>query len=137
MGGLSSEYENLALDALLGDDAAPNMPATVYLALFSVVCDDDTFGTELSGGAYARVAITNNSTNFPAASAGSKSNGVAIEFPEATADWDEALGWALLDDPTGTAATNIIFHNEFDSGKVILNGNTATFPIDTLVFGAD
>lgn len=137
MGGLSETYENIALDALLGSGKAAAMPATVYLALFSVICTDSSFGTELSGDAYARVAITNNDTNFPAAASGSKSNGVAIEFPEATADWDEALGWALLDHITDSAASNIIFHNEFDSGKTILNGNTATFPIGTLVFGAD
>lgn len=44
-------------------------PATIYAGLIITVVDgDDTAIVEFSGGTYARVAITNNNTNFPAAS---------------------------------------------------------------------
>ena len=39
-------------------------------ALFSVAPTDSTAGTELTGGGYARGAVTNNTTNFPAVTAG-------------------------------------------------------------------
>ncbi|MDP9488130.1 MAG: hypothetical protein M3Q49_20465, partial [Actinomycetota bacterium] len=59
---------------------------TVYVALYTTAPDDaGAGGTEVSGGAYARVAVTNNATNWPAAVGGAKSNGVAITFPQATA----------------------------------------------------
>lgn len=61
-------------------------PATLFAALFTVVgADDGTGFTEVSGGAYARVAVTNNATNFP--SANPKQNANAITFPTATANW--------------------------------------------------
>lgn len=40
---------------------------------------------EITGGGYARVAVTNNSTNFPATAALAGANGVAIAFPTVTA----------------------------------------------------
>ena len=56
---------------------------TLYAALFTTVpADDGTGGTEATGGNYARVAVTNNTTNFP--SANPKLNGTAIAFPTAT-----------------------------------------------------
>jgi len=43
-------------------------PATLYAALIITLPDgDDGSIVEFSGGTYARVAITNNATNFPAA----------------------------------------------------------------------
>jgi hypothetical protein len=53
-------------------------------------------GTELTGSGYARVAVTNNTTNWPAISANVKTNGTAITFPAASADWltaDEVGIW--------------------------------------------
>lgn len=74
---------NAELDALYGSGT----PATIYTGLFTASPSaDGTGGTEVStvGTAYARQALTNNATNFPAAAAGVKSNGVAIDFPAAT-----------------------------------------------------
>ena len=47
-------------------------------------------GIEPSTGAYARVAVTNNTTNFPTPTGGdpaSVSNGAAINFATTTASW--------------------------------------------------
>lgn len=76
MGTFSTPAKNDMLDAILGSSS----PATVYVAAYVA-------GTEVSGSAYARVAVTNNATNFPAAASGAKANGAAIEFPEATGSW--------------------------------------------------
>lgn len=138
MGGLGDYYENVALDCLLGGDRGPLLPATVYLALFSVACTDSVFGTELSGSGYARVAISNNTSKWPAASGGQKSNADAQEFPVATGtDWDPIVGWALMDHITDATIDNVIFHNEISPSKLVTVGDIATFPIGTIVLGAD
>ena len=69
--GLGTVYgENVALDALLGSSS----PATVYLCFYSAAPTKAGGGTEITN--LARKAITNNATNFPAASAGAKTTGV-------------------------------------------------------------
>src|SRR5262245_56639929 len=54
--------------------ASYTAPANITCALYTASPSDAGGGTEVSGGAYARVSQTNNATNWPAASAGSKSN---------------------------------------------------------------
>jgi len=63
-------------------------PATLYIG--GLKAGD----VEVSGGSYARVAVTNNGTNFPGASGRAKANANAIPFATATADWGfiEAIG---------------------------------------------
>lgn len=84
---------------------------------------------EVSGGSYARVGLTNNATNWPAASAGAKSNGIAINFGTATANWGTVTHFAILD-----AATlgNILYHGDLTVSKVINSGDSAQFPIGDL-----
>jgi hypothetical protein len=46
-----------------------------------------TTGTEVSGGSYARTAVT-----FGAPSDGVTTNSAAVEFPQATGSWG-SVGW--------------------------------------------
>lgn len=92
---LTDAEENRLLDLSLPVGA----PSTVYLALTSTAPTDASSGTELSGSAYARVAIT-----LPAASGGSKSNTAAINFATVTGtDWATILGYEVWDASTGGA----------------------------------
>lgn len=104
-----SDYlEAKVLDAVLGQTALPAI-STVYFALYSAAPSDSGGGTELVTGTspgYARVSKTNNTTNFPNASAGAKTVGVDITFPTNTsggAAWVAAVAWALLDGSGGGA----------------------------------
>lgn len=57
-------------------------------------------GAEVAGNAYGRIAVTANSTNFPAASSAEPSvlsNGTAINFASPTADWGLVPGWIKAD----------------------------------------
>lgn len=72
-------------------------PATVYIALFTSAPNDAGGGTEVAGGSYARAAVTNDATNFPAAVGGSKSNAVAVPFAQATAVWGTLTHGAIFD----------------------------------------
>lgn len=91
MGAVDSR-ERLIADSQFGGGATTWAPATWYLALSSTTPAADGSGfTEPVGSAYARVAITNNTTNFPAAttSAGltTKSNGATWTFTNPTGTW--------------------------------------------------
>lgn len=93
-GGKSDYLEAAQLNEALGGTAF-GAPATVYVALYSASPTDAGGGTELSGGAYARASVTNNTTNWPAGNP--KSNGTTISYSQATADWSRAYSWGIFD----------------------------------------
>jgi hypothetical protein len=131
-------YENKYLDAGLGDDHAPNMPATVYIALFTAAPDDSGGGTEVAGGSYARESLANNSTNWPAASGGFKSNGVQVDFAVASANWGTVTHFAIMDHATDAADADNIMHWGPLAGPLPVNtGDTATFPVGMIVIVAN
>lgn len=105
MGAKSDYLENKILDHVLGGGDYTR-PATVYFALFTSAPTDAGGGTEVSGGAYARVAVTNNGTNFPSASGGAKSNGTDVVWPVPTAGWGTAVAVGIFDAST---AGNLLF----------------------------
>lgn len=125
MGSFSNFLELEILDHVFGA-AAYTAPATLYFALFTVTPSDSGGGTEVSGGSYARVGMTNNATNFPAASGGAKSNGVAITFPAATAAWGTVVAMGVFDAASGG---NLLAWGALTTSKTISNGDTASFPI--------
>ena len=129
MAGSKSDYlENELLDHVLGGGDY-SRPATVYVALYTVAPTDTGGGTEVSGGSYARVAVTNNATNWPAASGGAKANGTVITFPKATAAWGTCVAFAILDAAT---AGNFLYWADLTETKAINNGDTAQFAVGEL-----
>ena len=129
MAGSKSDFlENELLDHVLGGGDY-SRPATVYVALFTVALSDSGGGTEVSGGSYARVAVTNNATNWPAASGGAKSNGTEIAFPEATASWGTVVAFAIFDASTGG---NMLYWADLTTSKTIDSGDTAKFAVGDL-----
>lgn len=110
MGTFADTVKNSMLDSYFGSGT----PATIYVAAY-------TAGGEASGGSYARVAVTNNGTNFPAASAGAKSNGAQINFPAATASWGTITEIRLFD---AASAGNQLGTHTLASAKVVDGGDT-------------
>lgn len=129
-----SDYLELKiLDHMLGGPDYAR-PATVYVALFTSAPDDTGGGTEVAGGSYARVAVTNNATNWPAAAGGVKSNGVAITFAQATAPWG-TVGWfAVFDSLTGG---NMLLWGALTSTRTVATGDTPSFAIGQLTVTED
>lgn len=121
MGSFSDFLELELLDHVFGN-AAYTAPATLHVALFTVTPSDSGGGTEVSGGSYARVAVTNNATNFPAASAGAKANGTAITFPAPTANWGTVVAFGIFD---AASAGNLIAWGALTVNKTINNGDAA------------
>lgn len=129
-------FENKYLDAGLGTNRSTVMPATVYVALFTAAPTDAGGGTEVSAAstAYARVAVVNNSTNWPDAVASQKKNGTAIQFPEATAGWGTVTHFAIMDAAT---AGNIMHWGILGTSRVVASGEIPVFQINALVITAD
>lgn len=134
MAGKSDFLENEILDHVIGN-AAYTAPATTHIGLYTVVPTDAGGGTEVSGGAYARVAFTNNATNWPAASGGAKSNGVAITFPAPTANWGVVVAFGIFDAAT---AGNLLYWGLVTPNKTVNNGDPApSFAIGDLDLSED
>lgn len=96
----SDSRERLIADSQFGGGATTWAPATWFMGIStSIPNDDGTNFTEPVGGAYARVSVTNNATNFPAATTTSgvtlKLNGTAVNFPTPSLLWGTIsyYGW--------------------------------------------
>lgn len=134
MAGSKSNYlENKVLDHVLGGPDYTR-PATVYAALFTAAPSDSGGGTEVSGGSYARKDITNNSTNFPAAASGAKSNGTAITFVQAAANWGTVVAMGIFDALT---SGNLLYWADLATSKAIDSGDRAEFAVGELDFTED
>jgi hypothetical protein len=133
MSAASDYLENKILDHILGGGVFTR-PPTLYLALYTAGPTDSGGGTEVSGSAYSRVAVTNNSTNFPAASGGSKSNGAPINFPTATGNWGTVTHFGVFD---AASDGNLLFHGALNASKVIENGDTPSYPVSSMTFTAN
>lgn len=129
MAGAVNAYENAILDHLFGA-AALSVPADWHVGLFTTTpADDGTGGTEVSGGAYARVAVTRNATNFPAASGGAMANGTVIQFATPTAAWGNVKSVGLWD---AASAGNLRFFTVLTTAKDINIGDDVEFAVGDL-----
>jgi hypothetical protein len=134
MAGSKSDYlEQKLLDHVLGGGDYTR-PATVYVALFTAAPTDAGGGTEVTGGSYARKDVTNNATNFPAASGGAKSNGTAITFVTATGNWGTCVAFGLFDAVSGG---NLLYWADLAVSKAVNSGDTASFATGDLDFTED
>lgn len=98
---------------------AYTQPATWYVGLSTTpIIAAGTGATEPSAGAgYARVAVTNNTTNFVVdADTVTMKNGTVIQFPAATANWGVVTYLALYD--ASTAGT-IRYYAELTNSKTV------------------
>ena len=125
----SDFLENEVLDHVFGA-AAYTAPATLYIALFTTAPGDDgTGGTEVSGNNYSRVAVTNNVTNFPSASAGAKANGTEIAFPTASGSWGTVVAAGIYDAST---AGNLLGVGTLTASKAVGTNDTFKFAVGDL-----
>lgn len=92
-------------------------PATWYVGLLSG-------GTELTGGSYARVAVTNDATSFPTVTTNLIVNGIAIAFPQATSDWATADEVALFIASSGGSPK---YRDSLDNPVTVRTGQTRSF----------
>lgn len=126
MAGVSAYLEGAILNQVVGGSSY-TPASTLYIGLWNTTLSDVSTGLtagEVAGGGYSRAAVPNDSTNWPAASSGSKSNALSITFPYATSSWGTVRTVAILDASTGG---NILF---FSTPSPVVS----VAQYDTLVF---
>jgi hypothetical protein len=118
------------LDHILGPGAY-TAPGTVYVGL-STTAPTDAGGsfTEPVGGSYARAAVVNNSTQWPAAASGSKTHANAIVFATATGSWGTITNFAIFDALSGG---NMLMYGALSSSKLVANGDTFQFNAGAII----
>ena len=139
MSAMSDYLENKMVDQLFRGQTAPTT-STLYVALLSAAPSDSGGGTELTGGSYARVAVTSSLTNWAgtqsagsttasSGTGGQTSNNVAITFPTPSATWGTATHFGIYDNASGG---NLLFYGALTIAKTINQSDTVTFPAGSL-----
>lgn len=129
---LSNYLENKLIDAFLRGQTY-TMPTTVYVALATTSGSDAACGTEVTGGSYARVAVTSSMANWAgtqgagttvasSGTGGTTSNNNAITFPSPTANWGQVVEFCVFDAST---SGNLLFREALTTNKTINNGDAA------------
>lgn len=126
---LGDTTENGILNSMKGTNYA--WGATVYVGLGTAACGDASLGTEVSGGSYARVALTTSSGwTGPSSGNGQIANAGAVTFPAPTANWGTVTHWFIADAST---AGNVLVCHALTTSRTINNGDGApSFAIGAL-----
>ena len=116
MAEMSNYLEVALLNATL-NGTTYTAPATVYVSLWTSDPTDAGSGTEVSGGSYARTAVS-----FATASgtSGNVLNDADVTFPTATASWG-TVGWIGIND--ALSGGNLLYHTALDTSKTIDSGD--------------
>ena len=126
--------------------AAATGPASFFVALFTANPTDTGGGTEVTGGAYARVAVASSLTNWAgtqgaattvasSGATGTTSNNGTITFPAPTAAWGVITGFAIFDAST---AGNMLIYGALTTSKTVNSGDAApVFSAAALSFQID
>lgn len=139
-------FRGQALGITGASAAAGSGPTSLYLALYTSTPTDSTAGTEVSGGSYARVAVSSTlanwagtqaaaSTSASSGTSGTTSNNGTITFPAPTANWGTITGFGILDASTGG---NLMLYGALTTSKTVNNGDAApSFAAAALTFQID
>ena len=111
---MSNYLEAALINATLRNTTYTSV-ATVYVSLWTTDPTDAGSGTEVSGGSYARTAVT-----FGAPSNGTSLNNADVTFPTATASWG-TVGWIGINDALSSG--NLLYHSPLDTSKTIDSGD--------------
>jgi hypothetical protein len=114
MAEMSNYLENALINATLRNTSYTSV-ATIYVALYTSDPTDADTGTEVTGGSYARTAVT-----FAAPSNGVSTNSADVTFPTCTAGWGVVTHIGLRDAST---AGNLLYHTPLDTSKTIDSGD--------------
>lgn len=94
--GASNYLRNEVLDHVFGG-VSYSRPGTLYFQLHTGAPGNDGTANVATGTGIARVAMTNNDTNFPAAASGAKANGADIVWPVAGGSWGTVTHFSVFD----------------------------------------
>ena len=139
-GALTDHAENKLVDCLFRGQSC-SIPATWYVGLDTVACSQSGGGTEVTGGSYARVAVTSSlanwagtqssgSTTASTGTGGTTSNNASITYSTPTATWGTVVSYRLWDALT---SGNAWLCSNLTTNRTISNGDAAPlFPAGAL-----
>lgn len=133
MSGFTDTYEAKVLDLIFGGVALPAETSLKIDALTTLPSDDESTGlVKASYAGYSQVTLTNNTTNFPAATTGDptvKSNGTVISFGEKTdAGTITIVGVAIYEND----GTTLIFVAEVSPNVDVSQNGTPEIAVGSL-----
>ena len=144
-GALTDYAVNKITDALWRGQSL-GAPATWYIGLDTGSCTETGGGTEVSGGSYARVAVSASlaawagtqgagTTVASTGTSGTTSNNAAISFASPTANWGQLLSFRVWDALSGG---NAWVCQALSIPKTVNNGDAApTFNAGSLTIQID
>lgn len=112
-------------------------PDAIYVGLFTAAPSDSGGGTEVSGGSYARVQVTQDDASWaaPSGTPSSTSNSAAVTFPAPTANWGTISHFGIFDASSGG---NLIAWAALAASKTINNGDSSpSYAAGALVWAQD
>jgi hypothetical protein len=141
-GALSNFLTNKLIDFVMrGQTYTP--PTSVFVALATTSGSAAACGTEVTGGAYARVSVTSSLANWAgtqgatttvasSGTSGQTSNNATITFPAPTANWGTVVEFCMFDASSGG---NLLWRAALTTSKTINNGDAApSFAISALTW---
>ena len=145
MAALSNYLENKLIDQLFRGQAY-SFPSTLYIGLLTSAPSDTGGGTEVSGGSYARLAVTcslanwagtqaANSTVASSGTSGTTSNNNILEWADPTADWGTISHFGIYDAST---SGNLLIWGAMTTARLVANGDSAPqIPVSQLQIQLD
>ena len=124
MAAFSDYLEQAILNHIFRNTAIFTPPANVYLALFTAAPSDSGGGTEVTGGSYARKAVSTTGQWSAPGVGGLTDNINAQAFVTATASWGTVTHVGIFDAAT---AGNLLFHGALTVSKTVGSGDTFQF----------
>lgn len=129
----SNYLENKVLDHVLGGSDYTRS-ATVYVSLHTGDPGETGASEVASSNNYSRLSVTNNGTNWPSASGGSKSNGATFTMPTPSGSWGTVTHFGIWD---AASSGNFLFGGALGSSKAINSGDTVQFASSAITITAD
>ena len=114
MAEFSDYLENKVLDHVLRN-VSYSSPTTVFVGLYTSNPTDTNSGTEVTGGSYARQALS-----VTTASAGIVTSSADVTFPQCTVLWGSVGFIGILDAVT---SGNLLMHTALTTAKTIDSGD--------------
>ena len=141
---LTNFAENKIVDALVRGQAL-GAPSTWYIGLDTAACTEAGGGTEVTGGSYARAAVSgtlaawagtqsSGSTTASSGTGGTTSNNASIPFATPTANWGTVVSVRWWD---AASAGNAWVCTTLGASQTINSGNTVSFPVGSLTLQID
>ncbi len=131
MSAFSDYMEAKVIDWTLRGTAMGTAPANVYISLHTAATTDAGGGTEVTGNAYARKAVSTTGSFSAPGVAGQTSNSAEIAFAAASGgSWGTVVNFGIWDAAT---AGNMLYHGALTASKLVGDGDIFRFAASQLV----